>query len=168
MGTSGAPWVWFGRGGLNTGNPTTSVGFGTDGTNNVVVAEGATTFYNSNGTPWASIGSSSNSFTAPTSLVATTISGTFKPRSITVTSSDYTLPTVAVGEEILLLFGVSAVTVSTNPAQAVDYRDASGNYAYAYSGGTTVLATGGFGSGITNVSAATLIGVNSGRARLVF
>jgi hypothetical protein len=167
MGTSGAPWVWFGKGGGNTGNPNTSVGFGTNGTDAVVVA-GTTTFYDASGAPWASIGASSNNFTAPTGLAATTISGTFKPRSIVVTSSTYTLPTVAVGEQILLIFDASAVTVSTGGSQGVDYRNASGAYEYAYSGASTVIAASAFGTATTRISAATLIGVNSTRARLVF
>ena len=95
-------------------------------------------------------------------------SGQFKPNKVSVTSSTYTLPTVAVGEELLLLFDVSAVTVSTNSTQVVDYRDANGVFALAGTS-STIGAAGYFGTGATiRASAAKLIGVNSGRARLVF
>lgn len=105
------------------------------------------------------------------------VSGIFTPHKIIVTSPTYTLPTVATGEQILILFQADTVAVFSGSAQRVDFRDQNGSLLAIPAGGTRVdvagSSNGWFGTGTTGfnnsrATSATLIGCNSAHARLVF
>lgn len=144
-----------------------------------ITVSGSSIFANST-TSFDGVGFTANTgFQFDSSVVATgsitasgelSVTGKFKPHAYVCNTANCTLPYVEPGEERLILFDRSTVSLNTYPSQSADARDQNGVVVHTPQNSNFWQGpTNPFGFGSTYfVNAAHLIGVTTTKAQLIY
>ena len=131
------------------GGATDGAWFGVTGANAAGLVKGMmvgttspyTTVGNTNGV-YLQAGTGTNCLYATTTAVQVLVP--FYPNApAVVTTSTYTLPVLAVGQMLIVMFNIISCTVSTSATQSCSVRDNAGNFTTVASGSTLPSAYGG-------------------------